>query len=183
MLCDARAVPARAVRRALTWRARAEPEKQFALVERHVKRIQSVPELRFSEIVVMVERNLGFEAEHHQRALNGLPHTRFRVDHNAKRYGILTTEEVKYAMMTLFNNMLRDQRVAFREPLLSEDPPAARRRIQEQMKVYSFQFKQAVNCFGKQRVALCGKVGGMKDDVVIALQLAVYYSARPEMYA
>ena len=114
-----------------------------------MNRIQSVPELRFSEIIDMVERNLGFEAEHHQRALNGLPHTRFRVDHNAKRYGILTSEEVKYAMMTLFNNMLRDQRVAFYDPLLSEDPPAARRRIQEQMKVYSFQFKQAVNCFGK----------------------------------
>jgi hypothetical protein len=161
----------------------AEPEKQFALVERHVKRIQSTPEFEFSEIVIMVERNLGFEAEHHQRALNGLPHTRFRVDHAASRYGILTTEEVKYGMMTLFNNMLRDQRVAFYTPLLSEDPPAARRRVQEQMKVYSFQFKQAVNCFGRQRVALCGKVGGMKDDVVIALQLAVYYSARPEMYA
>jgi hypothetical protein len=161
----------------------AEPEKQFALVERHVKRIKSVSEFVFSQIVIMVERNLGFEAEHHQRALNGLEHTRFRIDHTANRYGILTTEEVKYAMMTLFNNMLRDQRVAFREPLLSEDPPAARRRVQEQMKVYSFQFKQAVNCFGKQRVALCGKVGGMKDDVVIALQLGVYYSARPEMYA
>jgi hypothetical protein len=25
-----------------------------------------------------------------------------------------------------------------------------------QMKVYSFQFKQATNCFGRQRVALCG---------------------------
>jgi hypothetical protein len=78
--------------------------------------------------------------------------------------------------------MLRDQRVAFRNPLLSEDPPTARRRIQEQMKVYSFQFKQAANCFGKQRVALCGKVGGMKDDVVIALQLAAYYTERPELY-
>ena len=160
-----------------------EPEKQFALVERHIKRIKCTSEFLFSEIVIMVERNLGFEAEHHQRALNGLPHTRFRIDHSANRYGILTTEEVKYGMMTLFNNMLRDQRVAFYNPLLSEDPAAARRRIQEQMKVYSFQFKQAANCFGKQRVALCGKVGGMKDDVVIALQLAVYYSARPEMYA
>ena len=147
-----------------------------------MKRIQSTPEFEFSEIVIMVERNLGFEAEHHQRALNGLPHTRFRVDHGASRYGILTTEEVKYGMMTLFNNMLRDQRVASRDPLLSEDPPTVPRRVQEQMKVYSFQYKQAVNCFGKQRVALCGKVGGMKDDVVIALQLAVYYSARPEMY-
>jgi hypothetical protein len=160
-----------------------EPEKQFALVERHVRRLRELRELAFSQVIIMVERNLGFEAEHHERALNGLPHTRFRLDHAARRYGILTTEEVKYGMMTLFNNMLRDQRVAFREPLLSEDPPAARRRVQEQMKVYSFQYKQAVNCFGKQRVALCGKVGGMKDDVVIALQLAVYYSERPELYA
>lgn len=160
-----------------------EPERQFALVERHINNIRKVREFVLSQIVIMVERNLGFEAEHHQRALNGITGVRFRVDHAARRYGILTTEEVKYAMMTLFNNMLRDQRVAFREPLISEDPVAARRRIQEQMKVYSFQFKQAVNCFGKQRVALCGKVGGMKDDVVIALQLAVYYSENPTLYA
>ena len=160
-----------------------EPEKQFALVDRHVKRIKSTSEFLCSEIVIMVERNLGFEAEHHQRALNSLQHRRFRIDHTANRYGILTTEDVKYGMMTLFNNMLRDQRVAFYNPLLSKDPNAARRRVQEQMKVFSFQFKQAANCFGNQRVALCGKVGCMKDDVVIALQLAVYYSARPEMYA
>ena len=146
-------------------------------------RLRQVPALAFSQVIIMVERNLGFEAEHHERALNGLPRTRFRIDHAAKSYGILTTEEVKYGMMTLFNNMLHDQRVAFREPLLSEDPPAARRRVQEQMKVYSFQYKQAVNCFGKQRVALCGKVGGMKDDVVISLQLAAYYTERPELFA
>lgn len=124
----------------------------------------------------------GFEAEHHQRALHGLQNVRFRVDHTAKRYGILTTEEVKYAMLTLFSNILRDQRLAFMNPLFSEDPEGNRRRIKEQMQVYSFQFKQAVNCFGKQRVALCGKVGGMKDDVIIALQLAVYFSSQERFY-
>jgi hypothetical protein len=124
----------------------------------------------------------GFEAEHHQRALNGLHNVRFRIDHGAKRYGILTTEEVKYGMMTLFNNFLREQRLAFCNPLISADPKAARRRIEDQMRVYSFQFKAAVNCFGQQRVALCGKVGGMKDDVVIALQLGVYYSANEKLY-
>jgi len=115
--------------------------------------------------------------------LNGLPHVRFRIDRTAKRFGILTTEEVKYGMMTLFNNFLREQRVAFHHPLISRDPQAARKRIEDQMRVYSFQFKAAVNCFGQQRVALCGKVGGMKDDVVIALQLGVYYSANESLYA
>ena len=34
------------------------------------------------------------------------------------------------------------------------------------MSIYSMQFKAAQNAFGKQRVTLSGKVGGMKDDVV-----------------
>ena len=55
-------------------------------------------------------------------------------------------------------------------------------RLREQMHIYSLQFKQAANNFGKTRVALNGKVGGMKDDVVIALQLAIYYSSSEKMY-
>ena len=97
----------------------AEPEKQFALLERHLRRLRERPIFQYSQIVVMVERNLGFEAEHHQRALAGIPLTRHRVDHQAKRYGVLTTEEIKLAMMTLLNNMLRDRRVNILEPLLS----------------------------------------------------------------
>jgi hypothetical protein len=50
------------------------------------------------------------------------------------------------------------------------------------MHIYSLQFKQAANNFGKTRVTLNGKVGGMKDDVVIALQLAIYYSSSEKMY-
>ena len=104
----------------LTYAVCAEPEKQFALVERHIARLRRVRELVYSEIIIMVERNLCFEAEHHHRALHGLPHTRFRIDHAAQRDCILTTEEVKYGMMTLFNNML--QRPASRLPR----PPAQR---------------------------------------------------------
>ena len=74
----------------------AEPDKQFALCERHIMRIREREVFRHSEIIVMVERNLGFEAEHHQRALSGIPLTRHRIDHQAQRYGVLTTEEVRY---------------------------------------------------------------------------------------
>ena len=162
--------------------APTEPTKQFALLERHILRIHERPIFAHSPVVVMVERNLGFEAEHHQRALHGVPYTQHRIDHQAQRYGILTTEETKLAMMTLANNMLRDKRINVLDPLLSEDAPAARRRLREQLGIYSFQYKAAANAFGKQRVALNGKVGGMKDDVCIALQLAVYYSQRPELY-
>lgn len=151
-------------------------------MERHINRIRERNILKNSEIILMVERNLGFEAEHHQRALSGLPLTRHRIDHQAKRYGILTTEEIKLAMMTLFNNMIRDQRVNVLQPILSEDPEGNTRRLREQLGIYSFQYKQAANAFSKDRVSLNGKVGGMKDDVCIALQLAVYFSAKKELY-
>jgi len=41
-------------------------------VERHIHGLRQQVVFATSEIVVMVERNLGFEAEHHQRALAGL---------------------------------------------------------------------------------------------------------------
>ena len=85
-------------------------------------------------------------------------------------------------MMTLTNNMLRDKRINVADPLLSETPVASRKRLREQLGIYSFQYKAAANAFGKQRVALNGKVGGMKDDVCIALQLAIYFSNQPNMY-
>jgi hypothetical protein len=38
------------------------------------------------------------------------------------------------------------------------------------------QVKQAANTFQKERIALSGKIGGMKDDVCICLQLACYFT-------
>ena len=160
-----------------------EPEKQFDLVQRHIHKIRQQTVFETSEIIIMVERNLGFEAEHHQRALAGIPLTRHRVDHTAQRYGILTTQDIKLGMMTLLNNMLRDQRVNLHTELVSDDAKGNRKRLREQLAIYSFQFKSAPDTFGKQRMALNGKVGGMKDDVCIALQLAIYFSSKEHMYA
>jgi len=42
------------------------------------------------------------------------------VDHGAQRYGILTTEDIKHAMCTLLDTMLREQRVSVMPTLLSE---------------------------------------------------------------
>ena len=88
-------------------------------------------------VIIMCERNLGFEAEHHERALRGIPFTRHRVDHAAKRFGVLTTEDIKHAMCTLTNSLLRDQRINIQKPLLSEDPAANAKRLYEQLTIYS----------------------------------------------
>ena len=45
------------------------------------------------------------------------------------------------------------------------------------MEIYSYQYKTASTVFSKEQMALSGKVGGMKDDVCICLQLAIYHSS------
>ena len=50
----------------------ADPGKQFDLVCEHIGKLRAVPGYAYSRVIIYVERNLGFEAEHHQRALNGL---------------------------------------------------------------------------------------------------------------
>ena len=62
-----------------------------------------IPEFEFSIITVFVERNLGFEAEHFERALKHLDNVVFYKDAQASRTGILTTENVKLGAMTMTN--------------------------------------------------------------------------------
>ena len=96
----------------------------------------------------------------------------------AGRTGVLTTETVKLGAMTMTNVMLREQRISILpvHTLVSNDPAEARRRIREQLDIYSLQFKVAENAFQKGRYALSGKVGGLKDDIVICLQLGIYWT-------
>lgn len=65
-------------------------------------------------------------------------------------------------MCALLNALLREGRVSVREKLVSRDPAAMRLKLKEQLEIYSYQFKAAANTFGKEAVALSGKVGGMK---------------------
>ena len=153
-----------------------DPAKQFDLVTRHISRIRMDTGRKGCRVFVFVERNLGFEAEHHKRALEHIPGVTFYVDQKANRVGVLTTEATKHAMATLVVAMLEERRLHVLPTLYSNEPEAMRIRLREQMETYSAQFKQAPDTFGKDRISLSGKVGGMKDDVCICLQLAAYYT-------
>ena len=105
-----------------------------------------------------------------------MPGVNFYVDQKASRVGVLTTEATKHAMAQLVVSMLAERRLHVLPRLYSADPGGMRARLREQMETYSAQFKQAVDTFGKDKIALSGKIGGMKDDVCICLQLAAYYT-------
>ena len=143
-----------------------------------MRELHEIPEFEFSHVTIYVERNLGFEAEHFQRALSREPNVSFYRDVQAGRTGILTTETVKLGAMTMTNVMMREKRVCILpyNTLVSRDPQESRRRLREQLEIYSLQFKVPENAFQKGRYALSGKVGGFKDDIVICLQLGIYWT-------
>lgn len=134
--------------------------------------------LAFSPICLIVERNLGFEAEHMERNLKDIENTKFYFDEQSRRVGVLTTDKVKMAAMTQMNIMLKERRVHLlpEDEMTSLDVQGNRKKLKDQLEIYSMQYKVPETVFQKVRHALSGKVGGMKDDVVICLQLAVYWT-------
>jgi hypothetical protein len=154
----------------------AEPDKQFAMIEDHIYRLRrSRPEWSQSRVKIYVERNLGFEAEHHKLALQHLPGVTFRMDPTSDRVGMLTTQTIKHAMATLLSTLLREERVHILHPIVTSDHNNLE-RLREQMHVYSYQFKLGVTTFQPDKCAISGKIGGLKDDICIALQLGVYFT-------
>jgi hypothetical protein len=154
-----------------------EPDRQFALVREHIDKLRRDLYRSISRVKIYVERNLGFEAEHHQRALGDYPGVEFYVDAHASRVGVLTTNETKHAMATVCATMMRERRIHVAQPLISSrDPVGSVVRLREQAEMYSYQFKSAINTFTQDRVALSGKVGGCHDDLIICLQLGVYWT-------
>ena len=154
-----------------------EPTKWFALLEEHIRQLRRNLYRSNSLVTIYVERNLGYEAEHHKHALRHLEGVRFYEDAKAGRVGVLTTEQVKYGAMEMFNVMLRERRVAMCKHFYSRSPDEMKMKLREQLQVYSFQYKEAANTFQKSRMALSCKVGGLKDDIAICLQLGCYWTA------
>lgn len=100
----------------------------------------------------------------------------FYTDKQHNRVGMLTTNAIKHAMCQLTVLMLEEHRIHVHKPLVSRDPKGMLLRLREQMEIYSYQFKMAATTFQKDVVAISGKVGGMKDDICICLQLACYFT-------
>ena len=101
----------------------------------------------------------------------------FYVDEHYDQVGILTTNPIKHAMAELVVVMLSEQRIHIRKPsIVSKDARGMLLKLREQLEVYSYQFKAGQDTFQKDRIAISGKVGGMRDDIAICLQLACYWT-------
>lgn len=117
------------------------------------------------------------QAEHHERELREIEGTTFYREPGHERSGVLTTNDSKHQMCAMTNSLLREGRLHVLGKLISRDPVGTRQRLRDQLGIYSYQFKAAATCFNKDSACISGKVGGMKDDICICLQIAVMYTS------
>lgn len=145
-----------------------EPDKTFQLLRDHIRAVRSThDDLRDSAVHVIVERNLGFEAEHLYRECCNIPNCRFMCEpSNVTRIGVLTTQERKLGFVTYTNILLRENRMfAHDEMWVETEKNNSRQVLLDQLSFFGFTFMRPESGFQKEKFSISGKNAGGKDDI------------------
>ena len=156
-----------------------DPEKTFERLHEHVAAVRRQHHaLRDSKVIIIVERNLGFEAEHLFRYCRSIPGSGFLREKGNTRIGILTTQTMKMAYVSFLNILLREERACCVQAADFVDcgKNQTRSLLLDQLSFFGYSFSRPENQFQKQRFAIGGKTGGGKDDLAMALQFGLYFA-------
>ena len=156
-----------------------DPYKTFALLKEHVDFIRMHnPEHTASQVCIIVERNLGFEAEHlYRECQNTIENSCYMYEPGAERIGVLTTHARKIAYVSVMNNMLRDNRIyaASTTTWVEHEKNNSRSQLLDQLRFFGFSFSHTENAFQKEKMAISGKSSGGKDDLCMALLIGLFF--------
>jgi len=145
-----------------------EPDKTFRLLREHVAAVRAAyGNLSNSCVRIIVERNLGFEAEHLYRECQSIDNSRFVCEPaTTARIGVLTTQERKLGFVTYTNVLLRENRMfAHSEHWVDTQKNDTRKILMDQLSFFGFTFMRPENSFQKEKFAISGKSAGGKDDL------------------
>jgi len=155
-----------------------------ATVLRHVRGLELLfPRHTGTKFVIMTESNLGLEAAHVANMLKDnhrcVP---LRETGPEGRYGVLTTHARKAEFVALLETLLTTNAIVVGKQVVSTDADTALKTLEQQMQQYKM-VTQTGGVFAAQRITFSGKLGAdgkpglMRDDLCIALQMAVYWSS------
>jgi hypothetical protein len=156
-----------------------DPERTFTCLIEHVAAVRDTHRALYNgHVVIIVERNLGFEAEHLYRYCRLIPNSSFLRECNSTRIGILTTQVFKMAYVTFLNVLLREERVLCVSDATFVDSLGQKTRValHDQLAFFGVSFSAVENQFSKQRMAIGGKTGGGKDDLAMAMLFGLYFA-------
>ena len=156
-----------------------EPTKTFDLLRYHIQAVRDTYEmLNCSTVHIIVERNLGFEAEHlFRECRDTIENCLFIGEPLCDRIGVLTTQQLKLAFVTYSNIIMRENRMFVSKSDLFVDVGKRKTRnvLFDQLSFFGFTFSRPDNQFQKEKYAISGKSSGGKDDLCMALLIGMYF--------
>jgi hypothetical protein len=156
-----------------------DPYKTFELLKSHINAVRMCfTEFVMSPVHIIVERNLGFEAEHvYRECRDSVEHCNFICEPGVDRIGVLTTHTRKLAYVSVMNIMLREDRIFAVDDSLWIDigKNNTRSMLMDQLSFFGFLFSRPENAFQKEKVAINGKSAGGKDDICMAMLIGIFF--------
>lgn len=154
-----------------------EVKNTHDLLIRHIDTCRKIPDLAPTRIVLVLESNLAFEAQHlvHAMTVSGIKSWIALSEGQGGTLGWLTTNSRKDEMALLLREALRMGRISLHGDFfsLTMETKRARQRLFDELSNYSVINDAPKTAFGKMRKTYTGKVAGMQDDCAITLQLAM----------
>lgn len=147
------------------------------LVVAHIEAVRKIPGLQNATAVLQLESNLAFESQHIIHMLNerNVPRWVALSEGQGGSLGWLTTNERKEAMCFQLRDALRVGNIFLSEGFFSTTMTSGEAigKIRDELCRFAIIVEPAKTMFGKVRKTYSGKIGGMQDDLAIALQLAI----------
>jgi hypothetical protein len=152
------------------------------LVVNHMRALRKLPDMEGVCLIVYIEANMSWiEADRlsllcTQPALQPVI-VESRDPKGKHRAGVVTDEHNKVGYVSGLQCLLQEQRITYAQDIASRDVHECKKELETQMRA----FKRAVKVpdqpeHQKYHVALTGKGYGRKDDLVMALMMACYWS-------
>ena len=101
--------------------------------------------------------------------------------HEPKGVGVRTTADTKEQMYITLRSALEENSLSFWSRCLTQDRKGVANQLQKlvrQMYNYAAIYSDDTLLFSKQRRTWTGKAMGEQDDLVIALQLAIFFRTK-----
>jgi len=148
-----------------------------ALLLNHLNTIRGMPLMNHTTAVLSFESNLAYESQHllHHLQINKFQRWVSLAEGAHNQLGWLTTHSRKEGMALQLRESLRVGKIAYSPHFfsLSMSRDEAKKRLGGEMRNFSVITEPSKSQFGKSRKTYTGKLGGMQDDVCIALQLVI----------
>jgi hypothetical protein len=155
---------------------RDEREEQL-LLTRHYNYLLSHPLYRQSKLIFVPENNYGLEASHLDTMVSHFQEVRTFWDKN--KPGVHKDGRVTRNYQFMLSNMLAQDGIKFDESLFTttreKTPQCQLDLLEDQMYRYHWEHKKAVDVHGKDKYSLTGKVGNKQDDLLITVQMFIYW--------